>query len=84
MADPGQARLPPPKVSKQHLFGVEGENLKPGKLNRWLRTVKQYLERSGLNDDSLGVADYYCVYTEGKANNAVPTLAREEANLTVP
>jgi len=70
MADPGPARLPPPKVPKPPMFSGEGEDLKPDKLKRWLRTVKKYLARSGLNDYSPGVADYYGFYTEGEANNA--------------
>jgi len=84
MADPGPARLPPPKIPKPPMFSGEGEDLKPDKLNRWPRTVKKYLARSGLNDDSPGVADYYGFYTEGKANNAFQTLDREEENLTLP
>jgi len=58
MADPGPARLPPPKAPKPPFLSGEGEDLKPDKLRRWLRTVKKYLARSGLNDDSPGVADY--------------------------
>ena len=84
MADPGPARLPPPKPPKPPFFSGEGEDLKPDKLKRWLRTVKKYLARSGLNDDTPGVADYYGFYTEGKANNAFQTLDTEEENLTLP
>jgi len=84
MADPGPARLPPPKPSKPPFFSGEGEDLKPDTLKRWLRTVKKYLARSGLNDDSPGVEDYYGFYTEGKANNAFQTLDTEEENLTLP
>jgi len=83
MADPGPARLPPPKVPKLLMFSGEGEALTPDKLKRWLRIVKKYLARSGLNDDSPGVADYYGFYTEGKANNAFQTLDTEEENLTL-
>jgi len=83
MADPGPARLPPPKPPKPPFFSGEGEDLKPDKLNRWLRTVKKYLARSGLNDDSPGVADNYGFYTEGKANNAFQTIDTEEENLTL-
>jgi len=84
MADPGPARLPPPKPRKPPIFTGEGEDLKPDKRKRWLRTVKKYLARSGLNDDTPGVADYYGRYTEGKANNAIQTLYTEEENLTLP
>jgi len=84
MADPGPARLPPPKPPKPPFFSGEGEDLKPDKLKRWLSTVKKYLARSGLNDDSPGVADYYGFYTEGKANNAFQTIDTEEENLTLP
>jgi len=84
MANPGPARLPPPKVPKPPMFSGEGEDLKPDKLKRWLRTVKKYLARSGLNDDSPGVADYYGFYTKGKASNAFQALDREEENLTLP
>jgi len=84
MADPGPARLPPPKPPKPPFFSGEEEDLKPDKLKRWLRTVKKYLARAGLNDDTHGVADYYGFYTEGKANNAFQTLDTEEENLTLP
>jgi len=83
MRDPGPARLAPPKVPKPPLFSGEGEDLKQDKLKRWLRTVKKYLVRSGLNDDSPGVGDYYGFYTDGKANNPFQTLDREEENLTL-
>ena len=65
------------------MFSGEGEDLKPDKLKRGLRTVKKYLVRSGLNDDSPGVADYYGAYTEGKANNAYQTLDREMEDLSL-
>jgi len=65
------------------MFSGEGEDLKPDKLKRWLRTVKKHLARSGLNDDSPGVADYYCAYTDGKANNAYQTLDKEVEDLTL-
>jgi len=84
MADPGPARLPPPKPPKPPFFSGEGEDLKPDKLKRWLRTVKNYLARSGLNDDTPGVADYYGFYTEGEANNTFQTLETEEENLSLP
>jgi len=84
MAAPGPARLPPPKPPKPPFFSGEGEDLKPDKLKRWLRRVKKYLARSGLNDDSPGLADYYGFYTEGKANNAFQKLDTEEENLTLP
>ena len=84
MADPGPARLPPPKPPKPPFFSGEGQDLKPDKLKRWRRTVKKYLARSGLNDDTPGVADYYGFYTEGKANNAFQTIDTEEENLTLP
>jgi len=83
MADPALARLPPPKLPKPPMFGVEGEDLEPDKLKRWLRTVKKHLARSALNDDSPGVADYYGAYTDGKANNAYQTLDREVEDLTL-
>jgi len=83
MADPGPARLPPPKVPKLPMFTGEGKELKPDKLKRWHRTVKKDLARSGLNDDSPGVADYYGFYSELKANNTFQTLDREEENLTL-
>jgi len=57
--------------------------MQPDKLKRWLRTVKEYLARSGQKDDSPGVADYYGVYTEGKANNAYQTLDREVEDLSL-
>jgi len=84
MADPGPARLPPPKPPKPPFFSSAGEDLKPDKLKRWLRTVKKYLARSGLNDDSPEVADYYGFYREGKANKAFQTIDTEEENLTLP
>jgi len=84
MADPGPARLPPPKVPKPTMFSGEGEDLKPDKLKRWLTTVKKHLVRSGLNDVSPGVADYYGFYTEGKANTAFQTLDTEGANHNLP
>jgi len=71
-------------VPKPPMFRGEGEDLKPDKLKRWLRTVKKYLARSGLNDDSPGVADYYGFYTEGKTSNAFQTSDRKEENLTLP
>jgi len=83
MADAGPARLPPPKLPKPLMFSGEGEDLKPDKLKRWLRTVKKHLARSGLNDDSPGVADYYGAYTDGKANNVYQTLDREVEDLTL-
>ena len=82
MADPGPARLPPPKVPKPSMFSGEGDDHKPDKLQGWLRTVKKYLGRSGLNDDSPGMADYYGFYTEGKANNPFQTLDTEKEKLT--
>jgi len=84
MADPGPARLPSPKPPKPPFFSGEGEDLKPDKLKRLLRTVKKYLARCGLNDDSPGVAEYYGFYTEGKANNAFQTIDTEEEKLTLP
>jgi len=84
MADPGPARLPPSKLPKPPFFSGEGEDLKPDKLKRWFRTVKKYLARSGLNDDTPGVADYYGFYTEGEANNTFQTLDTEEENLSLP
>jgi len=84
MADPGPARLPPPKPPKPPFFSGEGEDLKSDKLQGWLRTVKIYLARSGLNDDSPGVANYYGFYKEGKANKAFQTIDTEEENLTLP
>jgi len=83
MADPGPARLPPPKLPKLPMFSGEGEDLKLDKLKRSLRTVKKYLARSGLNDDSPGVADYYGTYTEGKAINAYQMLDREVEDLSL-
>jgi len=65
------------------MFSGEGEDQKPDKLKRWLRTVKKRLARSGLNDDSPAVADYYGAYTDGKANNAYQTLDREVEDLTL-
>jgi len=65
------------------MFSGKGEDLKPDKLKRWLRTVKKHLARSGLNDYSTGVADHYGAYTEGKANNAYKTLDREVEDLTL-
>jgi len=84
MAHPGPARLPPPKPPKPPFFSGEGEDLKPDKLKRWLRTVKKCLARSGLNDNTPGVADNYGFYTEGKANNGFQTLDTDEENLTLP
>jgi len=83
MADPGPARLPPPKLPKPPMFSGEGEDLKPDKLKRWRRRVKKHLARSGLNDNSPGVADYSSAYTDGKANNAYQTLDREVEDLTL-
>jgi len=83
MADPGPARLPPPKLPKLPMFSREGEDLKPDKLMRWLRTVKKHLARSGLNDPSPGVADYCGAYTDGNANNAYQTRDREVEDLTL-
>jgi len=83
MADPGPARLPPPKLPKPSMLSGEGEDLKPDKLKRWLRTVKKHLARSGVNDDSPGVADDCGAYTEGKANNAYQTLDREVEDLNL-
>jgi len=83
MADPGTARLPPPKLPKPPMFSGEGEDLKPDKNKRWLRIVKKHLARSGLNDDSPVVADYYGAYTDGKANNAYQTLDRAVEDLTL-
>jgi len=65
------------------MFSGEGEDLKQDRLKRWLRTLKKHLARSGLNDDSPGVADYYGAYTDGKANNAYQTLDREVEDLTL-
>jgi len=84
MADLGPARLPPPKVPKLPIFSGKGKDLKPDKLKRWLISVKKYLVRSGLNNDSPGVADYYGFYTEGKANNPFKIIDREEENVTLP
>jgi len=39
--------------------------------------------RSGQNEDSPGVADYYGAYTEGTANNAYQTLDIEVENLSL-
>jgi len=83
MADPGLAKLPPPKLPKRPMFSGEGEDLKADKLKRWLRTVKKHLARSGLNNNSHGVADYYGAYTDGKANNPYQTLDREVEDLTL-
>jgi len=83
MADPGPARLLPPKLSKPPMFSGEGEDLKPDKLKQCLRTIKKHLARSGMNDNSPGVADYYGAYTDGKANNAYQTLDREVEDLTL-
>ena len=66
------------------MLSSEGEDLKPVKLKQELRTVKKYLARLGLNNDSSGVVDYYGFYTGGKANNAFQTIEREEVNLTLP
>ena len=65
------------------MVSCEGEDRKAGKLKRWLRTVKKHLVRSGLNDDSPGVADYYGAYTEGNANNAYQTLDRKIDDLSL-
>jgi len=83
MADPGPARLPPPQLPKPPMFSGDGQDLRRDKLKRWLRTVKKHLPRSGLNDDSRGVADYYGAYTDGKANNAYQTQDREVDDLTL-
>ena len=83
IADPGTARLHSPKIPKPSMFSGEGEDLKPDKLKRWLRTVKKHLARSGLNDDSPGVADYYGAFTDGKAKNGYPTLDREVEDLSL-
>jgi len=65
------------------MFTGEGEDLKPNKLKRWLRTVENYLAKSGLNDNSPAVVDYYGAYTEGKANNGYQTLDREVEDQTL-
>jgi len=65
------------------MFSWEGEDLKPERFKRWLRTVKKHLARSALNDDSPGVADYYGAYTDGKANNAYQMLDSEVEDLTL-
>ena len=83
MAEPGLARLPPPKLPKPPMFSGEGEDLKPDKLKLWLRTFKKHLARSGLNDHSPGVAYYNGAYTDGKANNAYQMLDREMEDLTL-
>ena len=75
--------MPPPKLPKPPMFSGEGEDLKPDKLKRLLRTVKKHLARSGLNDDSPEVADYHGAYTDGKAKNAYQTLDREVEDLTL-
>jgi len=84
MAEPGPTRLPPPKVPKPPMCSGEGEDLKPDKLKAWLRTVMKDLARSGLNDNSPGVADHYGFYREGKASKAFQMLDREQENLTLP
>jgi len=66
------------------MFSGEGDDLKPVKLKRWLRAVQKYLARSGLNDDSPEVGDYYGFSTEGNANNACQTLDTKEENLMLP
>jgi len=65
------------------MFSGEGEDPKPDNLKRWLRTAKKHLARSGLNNNSPGVADYYGAYTEGKANNSYLTLDREVEDLNL-
>jgi len=65
------------------MFSGEGEDLKQDKVKRWLRTVKKHLPRSGLNDDSPGVADYYGAFTDGKANNAYQKQEREVEDQTL-
>jgi len=77
MADTGPARLLPRKVPRPRIFSCEGEDIKLDKVKIWVRTVKKYLVRSVLNPDSIGVADHYGFYREGKANNTFQTLDRE-------
>ena len=76
--------MPPPKPPKPPFFSSEGEDRKLDILKQWVRTVKKYLARSGLNDNSPRVVDNYGFYTEGKASNAFQTLDTEEQNLTLP
>jgi len=83
MADPGPARLPPPKLPNPSIFSGEGDDPKSDNLKRWLRTAKKHLARSGQNDDSPGVADYYGANTEGKANNSYQTLDRQVEDLNL-
>ena len=83
MADPGPARLPLPKPAKLPIFSGEGEDLKPNKLQRWFKTMRKTLSKSGITDDTPDVADWYGMYTEGAAQSAFQTLDDEFDNLTL-
>ena len=83
MAEPGPARLSPPKPPKLPKFSGEGEDLKPNKLQRWFKTRRKTVAKSGITDDTLEVADWYGMYTEGAAQSAFQTLDDEYDNLTL-
>ena len=59
MADPGPARAPPPKLPDLPKFSGEGEDLKLNKLQRWFKTMRKCLAKSGITDDTPDVADWY-------------------------
>ena len=83
MANPGPARLPLPKPAKLPKFSGEDEDLKSNKLQRWLKTMRKTLSKSGITDDTPDVADLYGMYIEGAAQSPFQTLDDEFDKLTL-
>ena len=83
MADLGPARPPPPKLPELPKFSGEDQVLKPNKLQRWFKTTRKCLAKSGITDNTPDVADWYGMYTEGAAQSAFQTLDDEQENLTL-
>ena len=75
--------MPPPKLPKLAIFTGKGQDLKPDKLNVYLRTGKKYRATSEPNHDSPALVDYYGAYTEGKANKAYQMLDRGVEDLSL-
>ena len=76
MTDAGPSR-PLIKLPQPDKFSGEGDDLKPDKLKRWLRQVKQYLSKHGVTDATEDVVDYYGSFTQERAHNAYITLLDE-------
>ena len=76
MADAGPSK-PLIKLPQPDKFSGEGDDLKPDKLKRWLRQVKQYLSKHGVTDATDDVVDYYGSFTQERAHNAYITLLDE-------